>query len=130
MDKVEHFEIPADDTERALKFYTSVFDWQLNPIPGVGYTRLLTIRINKNNDEGISERPFEVNGAILKRNSVVKGPVVTISVADMDATLEKISKAGGTIISGKTEFGKRGYTAYFKDTEGNLMGLWQLRQTG
>jgi uncharacterized protein len=53
---------------------------------------------------------------------------VTISVADMDETLEKISKSGGTVIRGKREFGKRGYTAYFKDTEGNVMGLWQVRK--
>ena len=125
MDKVEHFEIPADDLERALNFYKTVFNWELNPVPGVNYIRLLTIRVD---DKVISQRPFEVNGAIVKRNSEVKGPVVTISVSDMDVTLEKVQMAGGSVVRGKTEFGKRGYTAYFKDTEGNVMGLWQLRK--
>ena len=36
MDKLEHFEIPADDVERAIKFYDPVFKWELNPVPGVG----------------------------------------------------------------------------------------------
>jgi uncharacterized protein len=124
MDKVEHFEIPADDPERALNFYTQVFNWELNPVPGVDYIRLLTIRVNQ---EDISRRPFEVNGAILKRNSILRAPVVTISVRDMDETLKKIEERGGSVVVDKTEFGDRGYTAYFKDTEGNLMGLWQLR---
>jgi uncharacterized protein len=124
MDKVEHFEIPADDPDRALNFYKQVFDWELNPIPGVDYVRLLTIRVGPNDT---SQRPFEVNGAILKRDSVVKAPVVTISVSNMNGTLKKIAERGGSIVVGKTEFGNRGYTAYFKDTEGNIMGLWQVR---
>jgi len=64
LDKVEHFEIPADDQNRALKFYMTVFGWELNPIPGVNYTRLLTKRVS---DRDVSPRPFEVNGAIVKR---------------------------------------------------------------
>ena len=124
MDKVEHFEIPADDTKRATEFYESVFGWEQNPIPGVDYTRLLTIRLD---EKTVSQRPFEVNGAVLKRNKTVTGPVVTVSVVDMDDTLKRIEKAGGKVLAGKTEFGNRGYTAYFRDTEGNVMGLWQLR---
>lgn len=124
MDKVEHFEIPADNAERALNFYKTVFDWKLNPVPGVDYTRLLTIKVDR---EVISQRPFEINGAIIKKSEEITGPVVTISVNDMDFTLQKITKNGGKILRGKTEFGQRGYTAYFKDTEGNVMGLWQVR---
>ena len=127
MDKVEHFEIPADDPERALNFYQSVFDWKLNPVPGIEYIRLLTISLDQ---KAVSQRPFEVNGAILKRDGNITAPVVTMSVDDMDSTLAKISGKGGEVVIGKTEFGKRGYTAYFRDTEGNLMGLWQLRSMG
>ncbi len=124
MDKVEHFEIPADDEERAVRFYKSVFRWELNPVPGVKYSRLLTVRVD---EKTISQRPFEVNGAIIKRNKEIKTPVITISVSDMEDTLKKIELNGGHVIIGKTPFGDRGYTAYFNDTEGNLMGLWQLK---
>ena len=124
MDKVEHFEIPADDTERALDFYRKVFNWELNPVPGVDYIRLLTIRVDSKYS---SPRPFEVNGAIIKRDKMVTTPLVTISVDGMDSKIKKISDEGGKILVGKTEFGNRGYTAYFKDTEGNVMGLWQVR---
>jgi predicted enzyme related to lactoylglutathione lyase len=126
MDKVEHFEIPSDDPERALNFYKSVFGWELNPVPGVDYIRLLTIKVESN---AVSGRPFEVNGAIVKRSREISGPVVTISVDDMDTALKKIADAGGSVLVGKTEFGTRGYTAYFKDTEGNVMGLWQVRRS-
>ena len=124
MDKVEHFEIPADNVERATKFYMKVFKWELNPVPGVKYTRLLTIRVDP---KVVLPMPFEVNGAIIKRTKEVTNPVVTITVMDMDDALKRIVQEGGKIIVSKTEFGNRGYTAYFSDTEGNVMGLWQIR---
>lgn len=127
MDKVEHFEIPADDHDRAVKFYTDVFGWELNPIPGVEYTRLLTKRINQ---EDLSPRPFEVNGAIVQRGKEVVSPIVTISVNDIDEALRDIQEHGGKVVTGKTPFGTRGYTAHFKDTEGNVMGLWQVKARG
>ena len=127
MDKVEHFEIPAANPDRALKFYTTVFGWELNPVPGVEYVRLLTIRVNESN---LHPRPFEVNGAIISRNRNITAPVVTISVADIEDSLERIEKEGGTILIGKTPFGSVGFTAYFKDTEGNAMELWQPRTRG
>ena len=124
MDKVEHFEIPADNHDRALKFYTEVFGWELNPVSGVKYTRLLTKRVI---EQDLSPRPFEVNGAIVVRDNLSQTPIVTVSVDDMEASLEKIEKAGGKVKVGKTPFGSRGFTAYFQDTEGNVMGLWQPR---
>jgi uncharacterized protein len=124
VDKVEHFEIPADDVECATNFYVNVFKWEPNPVPGVAYTRLLTIRVD---NKIFLPRAFEVNGAIIKRTKEVTTPVVTITVTDMDDTLKKIENEGGKIIIGKTEFGDRGFTAYFKDTEANVMGLWQIR---
>ena len=70
-------------------------------------------------------RAFEVNGAIIKRSGELNSPIVTITVNNMDDALKKIENEGGKIFLGKKEFGYRGYTAYFKDTEGNVMGLWQ-----
>ena len=124
MDKVEHFEIPADNHGRALKFYTEVFGWELNPVPGVTYTRLLTKRVS---ERDLAPRPFEVNGAIVERDKDRTSPIITISVDDMDATLAKIKERGGKVAKGKTPFGSRGFTAYFEDTEGNVLGLWQVR---
>ena len=124
MDKVEHFEIPVDNHERALRFYTEVFGWELNPVPGVEYTRLLTKRVN---EKDLTPRPFEVNGALVERDPQRRTPIITISVDDMEATLAKIAARGGKIVKGKTRFGSRGFTAYFQDSEGNVLGLWQVR---
>jgi len=100
-----------------------VFGWELNLVPGVEYTRLLTIRVD---EEMKLPRPFEVNGAIIKRTEQIATPIVTITVNDMNDALKRIEKEGGVIIIGKKEFGDGGHTAYFKDPEGNVMGLWQI----
>ena len=48
-----------------------------------------------------------------------------MEVADIDASLEEIERLGGATVSGKQPVGEMGFSAYFRDTEGNLMGLWQ-----
>jgi predicted enzyme related to lactoylglutathione lyase len=60
-----------------------------------------------------------------KRNNTIKSPVITINVEDIDASLDKIVEAGGKVVQKKTAVGDMGHSAYFKDSEGNIMGLWQ-----
>jgi len=55
----------------------------------------------------------------------VKSTVVTIRVEDLDAATKKIEKIGGKVVQKKRAVGDMGFTAYFKDTEGNIVGLWQ-----
>ena len=55
----------------------------------------------------------------------MKSPVITLSVDDIDATLKTIGKNGGSTIQKKQPIGDMGFTAYFKDSEGNIVGLYQ-----
>ena len=66
-----------------------------------------------------------INGGMLKRPEFMKGPVITINVKDMDKAIERVKGNGGKIVHEKTKVGVVGYTAYFKDTEGNILCLWQ-----
>ena len=52
-------------------------------------------------------------------------PVLTLGVDDIDATIVAIEKNGGSAVGEKIAVGDMGFAAYFKDSEGNLMGLWQ-----
>jgi len=69
--------------------------------------------------------PGFINGGMLERGLPVGGPVLTVEVDDIDEALEKIGTLGGTTVSAKQAVGDMGFSAYFKDPEGNLMGLWQ-----
>jgi predicted enzyme related to lactoylglutathione lyase len=119
---VVHFEIPADDVNRAQEFYQSAFGWNLNPIPEVNYTMVGT---TPTNEQGMPTDPGAINGGMLKREPPVTSPVITIDVEDIDKALEKIGTLGGSTVQPKQSVMDMGFAAYFKDSEGNLMGLWQ-----
>jgi predicted enzyme related to lactoylglutathione lyase len=122
LDKVVHFEIPVDNVERAQKFYKNAFDWAINPVPELKYTLVNTVEVDQMN---MPKETGAINGGIMQRGDTIKCPVLTISVQDIDKAIKKIEALGGKIVQGKMEVPNMGVTAYFKDTEGNVLGLWQ-----
>ncbi len=121
MPRVIHFEIYADEPERAIKFYETVFGWQAQKFPGpMDYWML---------DTG-KEEPG-INGAIMKREKPLTGSgdivayVCTIGVDSVDAYLTKAQAAGGKVIVPKSPIPGMGWFAQFLDTEGNIVGIMQ-----
>jgi predicted enzyme related to lactoylglutathione lyase len=122
MDKVVHFEVPFDDGDRATTFYREAFGWQLNSMPEYQYVMVSTTATD---DQGRPSEPGAINGGMLARQGPISAPVVTIGVDDLDDALSRIEKLGGKVAIGRQPVGDMGYSAYFTDTEGNLIGLWQ-----
>jgi hypothetical protein len=120
--RVVHFEIPADDVGRAEEFYRSIFGWNLNAMPDMGYTMVST---TPTDDQGAPTDPGAINSGMMKRESPISTPVIVIDVDDIDKALETIGSNGGSTVQGKQSVMDMGFAAYFKDSEGNLMGLWQ-----
>jgi len=120
--RVVHFEIPFDDADRALGFYRDVFDWQIQTMPEMEYNMVTT---GPTSDEGMPAEPGYIGGGMLQRQEPVRTPVLTLEVDDIDATLVTIEKNGGSAVGEKLPVGDMGFAAYFNDSEGNLMGLWQ-----
>jgi len=122
MDKVVHFEIPFDDADRARSFYRDVFDWQIMAMPEMGYNMVST---GPTSDQGMPTEPGFIGGGMLQRQAPVTTPVITLQVDDIDAALVAVEKHGGKSLGDKMAVGDMGFAAYFNDSEGNLMGLWQ-----
>ena len=123
MDSVVHFEIPAKDVKRASGFYTKVFGWSFNQFPGFEYWSVGTTASDTN---GMPTSPGAINGGMGKKGEMAPDSVtITISVPDIDAALDSIKKLGGKQSGKKMPVGDMGWSAYFVDTEGNLIGLWQ-----
>ncbi|MBI4415048.1 MAG: VOC family protein [Candidatus Kerfeldbacteria bacterium] len=122
MNKVVHFEIPADDVERASAFYTNVFGWGMQSMPDMGYTLIRTVDVDEKTQ--MPKEAGAINGGMFKRTAELPVPVITIGVDDVDAALKKVDAKGGAILRGKMPVGDMGFVAYFKDTEGNVVGLW------
>ncbi len=121
MDKVVHFEIPADDIERAQNFYKNIFQWDVNFVPEFSYVIVHTTETDEN--QMILEKGA-INGGMMKRG-LIKNPVITIQVDNIDQSLAQIEQAGGKQIGQKQQVGDMGFSAYFQDTEGNILGLWE-----
>ena len=119
--RVVHFEIPFEDQDRAHAFYAEAFGWALVPLPEMHYVLATT----GPSDQGPPSEPGFINGGLLQRGSPVTGPVLTLEVEDIDASLEQVERLGGSTVSSKEQVGEMGFSAYFTDPEGNLMGLWQ-----
>ncbi len=119
--RVVHFEIPHDDAERARSFYREAFGWDVQSMPDMGYTIVAT---GPAGDQGPSE-PGYINGGMLQRSDLSRAPVLTIAVEDIDAALATVEAHGGTTVRGRLPVGEMGFAAYFTDTEGNVMGLWE-----
>ena len=121
--RVMHFEVQADDIERAKKFYEKVFDWKVekwmsaDDKGGEDYWGLMT---------GLDGTPG-INGGMYKRGK--EHPVYTydctITVEDIDKAVEAIKKDGGKIRTEKTEIPKVGWFANAIDTEGNMFSIMQ-----
>jgi uncharacterized protein len=122
VDNVVHFEIPATNVERAQKFYWSTFGWTMKPVPEMDYTIVLTGEIDSNN---MPKKSGYINGGMMEKTKLLKHPIITIGVADIDRAIANAVKNGGSLVVNKSKTGEYGYSAYIKDTEDNIFGLWQ-----
>jgi hypothetical protein len=119
--RVVHFEIPYDDEQRARDFYAKTFGWEVSEMPGTGYT---LVSSGPSGDQGPTE-PGYINGGMMRREEPFTAPNLVIDVESIDHALAAIGGAGGTTVSGREPVGEIGFAAYFRDTEGNLVGLWE-----
>ena len=120
--RIVHFEVPYDDAERARAFYREAFGWNLMEMPDMDYTMASTGPVN---EQSMPAEPGFINGGMFQRTEELTRPLLTIDVPDIDAAWKTIESLGGERVGEKLPVGDMGYAAYFKDPEGNILGLWQ-----
>ena len=126
MPKVVHFEIPAEDLDRAKNFYGSVFGWDLSTMSmpnGGDYTSVVTTPVDEQTQ--MPTEPGAINGGMFQRAENLTSPVITIDVEAIDDALAQVEASGGTVVAPRVAIEGMGAFAYFKDPEGNVMGLWE-----
>lgn len=124
--RVVHFEIHADDPERAAAFYRAAFEWEVTKWEGGSMEYWMVMTAPKDSPEP------GINGGLMHRRSAppVDGQalnafVCTVNVQNFDETHEKIVKAGGTVALPKMPLPGMAWLGYYKDTEGNIFGIHQ-----
>jgi predicted enzyme related to lactoylglutathione lyase len=110
------FEVPADDVPRARDFYTNLFGWKTNPMPGPHeYWHLDTGGPDASPDGGVIKR----------QNAGHRGITSYVAVSSVSEWAAKVQKLGGQVCVPKTPVPTMGYFAICTDTEGNMFGLWE-----
>lgn len=128
MGNIAYFEIPADEIERAKKFYMAVFGWDIRsmPLEGVapGYQAVMTGK--PMNVKGPNYEMSQLNSGGLTKRLFPGQPITSyVQVDDVDKTLELVKKGDGKQHGEKAKIPNIGTIAFITDTEGNILGLWQ-----
>jgi predicted enzyme related to lactoylglutathione lyase len=117
-------EIPVTNFERAKKFYETIFDMQMYPVPMPrGTYAIFPLDTDANGAGGaiVAGPGYEPSG------DTKKGPVIYLDRGkDLSIPLSKVEGAGGKILLQKTKNGANGefgFIAHFIDSEGNRIGL-------
>lgn len=124
MNPIAHFEIHAEDPERAAAFYTTVFGWDIKKWEG-GQLEYWMVMISKPGEPGINGGLMRRKGPAPTEGQPVNAYVSTIVVDDYDAYEAKIVANGGVIAFPKMPLIGMAWQGYYKDTEGNIFGLHQ-----
>ena len=120
--RIVHFEVPYDDGERARAFYREAFGWNLMEMPELNYTMVSTGPVD---ERSMPAEPGFINGGMFQRTGELTRPMLTVDVPDIDAAWKTIESLGGERVGEKIPVGDMGFAGYFKDPEGNILGLWQ-----
>ena len=112
------FEIPADDPERAKKFYSSLFGWKIKKCPGMGdYWHIDT--------GGPDASP---DGGLMARKQPEQRITNYVNVPSVEKAAVKVEKLGGKICMSKTAVPEMGYFVVCQDTENNMFALWEINR--
>lgn len=123
MNSVVHFEMPAKNAKRVMKFYSSVFGWENKQYPEMdNYIVAMTTESDKKGPK----KPGAINGGFYMANkSTNKHPSFVIAVDDIKKHMTIVKKAGGKIMGKPVDIPKVGWYVSFKDTEGNMVSMLQ-----
>jgi uncharacterized protein len=130
MPTIVHFEIPADDVEKAKKFYTDLFGWKIEKLSVTDDSRLTSAAtaqpmeywiITTTDDKGNQA----LGGGIMKRQMPEHRVTNYIGVRSVDEYFSKVEKLGGKVIAPKHTVPGMGYFALCIDTENNAFAIWE-----
>lgn len=116
MGRVVHFELPADDPERAVNFYQKALGWTIKKWDGpVEYWLVMT---------GPEDEPG-IDGGLAPRSELQVGAVNTIDVASVDEVTARVEEHGGKVVHPRHPVPGVGWMAYCEDTEGTVFGVME-----
>lgn len=116
MGRVIHFDLVADEPERAIDFYSKTFGWRFDKWEGPMDYWIITT--------GSDEEPG-INGGLSQRNEQNPMLVNTLGVDSLDEALQTVQANGGTVLAPRVAIPGVGWFAQFRDPDANVFGLME-----
>ncbi len=129
MNPVVHFEVPAENKDRMVDFYTNVFGWDAQKLgPEMG--NYVIVKTTETEDNGFPKKPGIINGGFFEKSKDNQYPSVVIAVDDIREAMKSVEKAGGKVLGGMKQgepddIPGVGLYCAFIDTEGNRLSMLQ-----
>ena len=110
---ITHIDIPVSDMARAMSFYSELFGWQIDTMPGF-------------EDYPMWQAPNKISGGgLAPRGEGFTAPRSYVEVDSIDESLAKAVQLGATVAMTKTEITPTSWWAVFEDADGNPIGLYE-----
>jgi len=116
MPTIVHFDVPAEDIERAKKFYSTLLGWKFESFPEMQYNLITTTNLDGTPGVG---------GGMGKRMEPSQRMMNYFGVSSIESAMKQVKSLGGKILTDKMAVPRMGYLVNCVDTEGNLFGLWE-----
>jgi hypothetical protein len=128
MANIGHFMIPADNVDRAKRFYSALLGWKIEPVgSAMDPERMAEMQYHDISTGAAGEGTMNTGG-LYKRH--LTEPILNfVIVDDIDTIQAKVEKLGGRITLPKQEIAGVGQVVMIQDTEGNVIGLWKPVRT-
>ena len=124
MDKVQHFDFPVDNVEKARHFFEHIFGWKIIDIP-TGDMTYHMIQTGSVDEDGRGNEHNSIGGGFYKRSAPEDKGVIYATVDSIDETVKMVEGHGGKLTMPKSEIPKMGFSAKITDPDGNEIGLWE-----
>jgi uncharacterized protein len=121
---VVHFEIYARDAEKLAKFYSTLFDWTIEAMPGMDYHYVKTVDTD---DKRVPTQPGSINGGLLVRPAGFEDPgwINYVNVESLDPAVKRAQDLGANVMKPRTAVPGMGWFAMLVDPQGNSFAMWQ-----
>ena len=121
---VAHFEIYAKDPVKLSHFYTGLFDWTIDAVPGMDYRFVKSVDTD---DQGSPTQAGGINGGIITRPAGFndRAWVNYVNVDSLDASIDKAKSLRASVMKPRSAVPGMGWFAILSDPEGNTFALWE-----
>lgn len=110
---ITHVDIPVEDMDRAKAFYSGLFGWKIDEVPGYeGYP--------------MWQAPNKISGGgLTQRSDTIPATRSYVEVDSIDEAVTKAESLGGKVIMAKEPISETSWWAVLEDSEGNQVGLYE-----